>query len=38
MKNQALLSSKDKSKQEGPEALNRSPEYTGQNQTFNFKI
>ena len=24
--------------QEGPEALNRSPEYTGQNQTFNFKI
>ena len=26
------------SKQEGPEALNRSPEYTGQNQTFNFKI
>ena len=24
--------------QEGPEALNRSPEYTGQNQTLNFKI
>ena len=25
-------------KQEGHEALNRSPEYTGQNQTFNFEI
>ena len=24
--------------QEGPEALNRSPEYTGQSQTFNFEI
>ena len=27
-----------KIKQEGHEALNRSPEYTGQSQTFNFKI
>ena len=25
-------------RQEGPEALNRSPEYTGQSQTFNFEI
>ena len=25
-------------KQEGHEALNRSPEYTGQSQTFNFEI
>ena len=25
-------------KQEGPEALNRTPEYTGNNRTFNFKI
>ena len=27
-----------KIKQEGHEALNRSPEYTGQSQTFNFEI
>ena len=27
-----------KTKQEGHEALNRSPEYTGQSQTFNFEI
>ena len=38
MKNQALFFSIDKSKQEGHEALNRSPEYTGQSQTFNFEI
>ena len=25
-------------KQKGHEALNRSPEYTGQSQTFNFEI
>ena len=30
--------SNSSAKQEGPEALNPSPEYTGQNQTFNFKI
>ena len=29
---------KIKRKQEGHEALNRSPEYTGQSQTFNFEI
>ena len=28
----------EKQKQEGHEALNRSPEYTGQSQTFNFEI
>ena len=28
----------EKKKQEGHEALNRSPEYTGQSQTFNFEI
>ena len=27
-----------KKKHEGPEAQNRSPEYTGQSQTFNFEI
>ena len=29
---------KAKKKQEGHEALNRSPEHTGQSQTFNFEI
>ena len=39
MTNMAAMSIYGKNlKQEGPEALNRSPEYTGQNQTFNFKI
>ena len=38
-----LLSSHEPSaqvsyKQEGHKALNRTPEYTGQNQTFNFEI
>ena len=29
---------KNKTKQEGHEALNCSPEFTGQSQTFNFEI
>ena len=36
MKDQAVFFWKDK--QEGHEALKRSPEYTGQSQTFNFEI
>ena len=33
-----LLLANGNEKQEGHEALNRSPEYTGQSQTFNFEI
>ena len=32
------IDKESKSEQEGHEALNRSPEYTGQSQTFNFEI